>query len=90
MMFFGRIVGWAMVIAGTGLLVRYLTEWESAGRSIPTAFTDLWHGSDLASYTTGSAMDKLSSVMLSGPVAALLIIFGIVLVWGCRTGPLRE
>ena len=91
MMFFGRMLGWVMVLAGVGLLVRYFSEWMEAGSAIPMAISDLWSSDRLmAAYTTGSALDTLTAVMLSGPAAALLIILGILLVWGCRTGPLRE
>jgi hypothetical protein len=92
MMFFGRIVGWVMMIAGVGLLARYFGDLLATGGSMRVAISDMWQGTDrlLANYAAGSAMDNVSAVMLSGPVAALLIIFGILLVWGCRTGPLRD
>jgi len=92
MMFLGRILGGFMVLAGVGLLVRYYYQWASAGNDLPVAMTDMWGGTDnlMRDFMAKSAVNQVYHAMLSGWGAALLIILGVLLVWGCRTGPLKE
>jgi hypothetical protein len=92
MMSLGRILGGFMVVAGVGLLVRYFYQWSTTGSVLPVAMSDMWGSSDnlMRDFMAKSAVDQVYQAMLSGWGAALLIILGVLLVWGCRTGPLKE
>jgi hypothetical protein len=85
-MLIGRIAGWIMVLAGASLLLRYFSEAGETGRFVPVAMSDFWHGADAAMvhFMAGALLDRLYSAMFSTWVGALLIIFGLVLIYGCR------
>ncbi len=86
-MFIGRMAGWIMVLGGLGLLVQYYAVGLTAGPSIPTAVTEMVTAEDgRLQYLQRSILQALSAMMISGWTAALLIIFGVLLVWGCRRG----
>jgi hypothetical protein len=89
MLLVGRISGWFMVLGGVFLLVRYFSQWAAAGRLMPVAMSDLWNSSDnlMLTFMEKSVADQFSAAMVSAWTAALLIIFGTLLVWGCRRGP---
>lgn len=92
MLLIGRIFGWFMVLVGALLLLRYYSEWSATGHMIPVAMNDLWHSSDnlMLNFMERSVLKRFSAAMVSGWTAALLIIFGVLLVWGCRRGPARR
>jgi hypothetical protein len=85
-MVIGRIFGWLMLLSGIGLLVRYYTESAEMGRLVPKVVAEASNGTAawVGQITQGSFLAKLSAMMLSGWTGALLILFGILLVWGCR------
>jgi len=85
-MLIGRIAGWIMALAGAGLLLRYFSEAGDTGRFFPLAVSDMWRGADdaMLHFMERSMMERLSSAMFSGWTASLLIIFGLVLIYGCR------
>jgi len=92
MLLTGRILGCFMVLFGALLLLRYYSEWAATGHMIPVAMNDLWQGTDnlMLNFMERSVLQRFSAAMLSGWAAALLIIFGALLVWGCRRGPARR
>lgn len=92
MLLTGRILGWLMVLAGIALLASYFGQWIAAGRMIPMTMSDIWEGGDAVtrSFMERSALSQFSAAMLSGWGSSLLIIFGALLIWGCRRGPKRR
>ena len=90
-MLIGRIFGWVMLLSGISLLVRYYNESAEMGRLVPKALSEMSYGANawVLEIAGRSFLAELSAVMVSGWTAALLILFGILLVWGCRRPKLR-
>jgi hypothetical protein len=85
-MVIGRIFGWLMLLSGIGLLVRYYTQSAEMAQLAPKVVTEMTSGTAgwVRQIVEGTFLAKLSAMMLSGWTGALLILFGILLVWGCR------
>ncbi len=86
MLLLGRIFGWLLVLAGLGLLLPYVGAWAEAGRLLPIAVFDMWHGADEAmlAFMQRAVANRISDAMLSGWTSAVLIIVGGVFIFGCR------
>jgi hypothetical protein len=91
-MLFGRIAGWLMVVGGIALFVRYYFDTDSAGTSASGAVNDFFHPDSAArvALSQHSLGDSMSAMMVSGWGASLLLLFGILLVWGCRRPRVRR